>query len=75
MPDAVMGFSTDWSVILKRIEWYCEQGDTLQLQYKRYWRDHAPPFEKEMYVKNKILLREHQDLLKQAAIVNRQNRN
>ena len=65
LPDAVMGFSTDWSVILKRIEWYCELGDTQQLTFKRIWL-HTPNFEKEMYIKNKKALKEQQVLLRQA---------
>ena len=67
IPTHVLGFSTDWSAVLQKLQAFSVlSGEQQEVERQYHWQ--LPVFEKEMYVSNFRLLTEQHELLRSAAV-------
>jgi len=66
IPNNVLGFSTDWSAVIKKIQWFSSLSKPQQKEEQKY-HNQLPQFERRMYLTNIRLLSEQQGLLRSAA--------
>jgi len=67
IPNNVLGFSTDWSAVIKKINWFSFLPKPKQKEEQKY-HNQLPRFERNIYETNIKYLSEQQELLKSTAV-------